>query len=201
MKKMYKLEEGSIGIGSLIIFIALMVVAAIAAAVIVSTVASMRDKAYGAATAADNMVSGNIWDAHFVGYRNNTTAPITKIEISFSVVSDSIDLNKTILEYASNNTSPLYFRLNWTDTTQADANKLLFSVNVSSFGGNTESWDPPNGKFWVSPGQLVVLTVILPTPIYQGQNAMITIIPDPGAPYQHSIIAPSDFGTALAIEL
>ena len=200
MKKIFRKEKGSIGIGSLIIFVALMVVAAIAAAVIVGTVSSLRDKAYGAANSANNMINGNIWNAQFIGYRNNITSNITKMEISFSVVSDSIDLNQTIIEYSSNNTPPVYFRLNWTDVTSAYG--LMFAANVTAFNGNTESWDPANGKYYASPGELVVLTLDLRNmPLHQGQKALITIIPKPGAPYQHTIIAPADFGTALAIEL
>ncbi len=200
MKKIFRKEKGSIGIGSLIIFVALMVVAAIAAAVIVGTVSSLRDKAYGAANSANNMINGNIWNAQFIGYRNNITSNITKMEISFSVVSESIDLNQTIIEYSSNNTPPVYFRLNWTDVTSAYG--LMFAANVTAFNGNTESWDPANGKYYASPGELVVLTLDLRNmPLHQGQKALITIIPKPGAPYQHTIIAPADFGTALAIEL
>ena len=200
MKKIIKKDDGSIGIGSLIIFVALMVVAAIAAAVIVGTVSSMRDKAYGAANSADNMINGNIWDAQFVGYRNSGSEPITSIEITFSVVSDSIDINSTIIEYSSNNTPPVYFRLNWQNTNVYTG--YLFAANVSAFNHNTESWNPAEHKYWASPGQLVIITLDLSgLPIHQGQNAMITIIPKPGAPYQHTISAPSDFGTALAIEL
>ncbi len=200
MKKIYKRDEGSIGIGSLIIFIALMVVAAIAAAVIVGTVSSMRDKAYGAANSADHIIDGNIWNVQFIGYRNSTTGAIYRIEISFSVVSDSIDLNRTIIEYASNNTPPVYYRLNWENTSIAYG--TLYSAEVRAYDNNMMSWDPANHKFWVSPGQLVVITIMIDGyPLVQGQNALITIIPDPGAPYQHTIKAPADFGTAMAMEL
>ncbi len=201
MKKMIKKEDGSIGIGSLIIFIALMVVAAIAAAVIVSTVSSMRDRAYGAANSADNLVTGNIWDVHCVGYRSGTTEPINKIEISFSVVSNSVDLNTTLIEFAINSSAPIYYTLNIANPSTPTTSH--FSASVSAFQGNTESWDPAHGKYWVSPGQLIVVTILLPNDaqIHPGQNAVLTIVPKPGAPYEHTIVAPADFGSNLAIEL
>ncbi len=199
---MMKKEKGSIGIGSLIVFVAFILVAAIAAAVIVATVSELRDKAYGASNAASSMINGNIWNANYIGYRPDTTSPITKIEISFSVVSDSIDLNETIIEYSSNNTPPVYLRLNWQNVNIATSQ--YFAANVTAFNGNTESWDPANGKYFVSPGQLIVITIDLSkigSPLYPGQKALITIIPEPGAPYQHKIVAPSDYGNQLAIEL
>ncbi len=201
MKVMYDKEDGSIGIGSLIIFIALMVVAAIAAAVIVGTVSSMRDRAYGAANSADHMVNGNVWNVQFVGYRASSTGPITKIQISFSVVSESIDLNKTIIEYTPVNHPPVYFRLNYHDPNTATGE--LYSADVRAFGSITSHWDPGAYKFWVAPGDLVVINITLGSgmEISQGQHVLITILPDPGAPYPHTIIAPADFGTETAITL
>ncbi len=200
MKKMYDKDSGSIGIGSLIIFIALMVVAAIAAAVIVGTVSSMRDKAYGAANSAEHVVNGNIWGAQYVGIRASTSGPILYINISFSVVSDSIDLNNTIIEYSSNNTAPTDYRLNPANpyVPENTGDNYYFGVDVKDFNGGT--WGT-NGKYWVHPGQLVIITIELPQPMGQGQHATLIIVPDPGAPYTHNIVAPANFGTALAIEL
>ncbi len=200
MKRIYDKDDGSIGVGSLIIFIALMVVAAIAAAVIVGTVSSMRDKAYGAANSAEEVVNGNIWGVQYVGLRSSTTSNITYINISFSVVSDSIDLNSTIIEYASDNNAPVVYHMD-TALYQRLGSGNGYGVTIKTFDNSALSNWGADGKYWVSPGELVIISIELPQPLGTSEHASLVIVPNPGAPYPHDIRTPADFGTATAIEL
>ncbi|WP_209320038.1 flagellin [Methanocaldococcus jannaschii] len=92
-----KSRRGAIGIGTLIIFIALVLVAAVAAAVIINTAANLQHKAARVGEESTRQVASGIQVLKITGYAVNTKN-ITKLAILVSPnVGDEIDLSSTIV--------------------------------------------------------------------------------------------------------
>nr|WP_304411956.1 flagellin [Methanocaldococcus sp. FS406-22] len=92
-----KSRRGAIGIGTLIIFIALVLVAAVAAAVIINTAANLQHKAARVGEESTRQVASGIQVLKVIGYANDTKN-ITKLAILVSPnVGDEIDLSSVIV--------------------------------------------------------------------------------------------------------
>ncbi|ADG13763.1 flagellin [Methanocaldococcus infernus ME] len=95
--KFFSSKKGAIGIGTLIIFIALVLVAAIAAAVIINTAANLQQKAARVGQESTKQVASGIQVVKVVGYAPNNNE-ITKLLIFVSPnIGDEIDLSSTIV--------------------------------------------------------------------------------------------------------
>ncbi|MCZ7398468.1 MAG: hypothetical protein O8C62_02110 [Candidatus Methanoperedens sp.] len=73
--KHFKNEEADIGVGTLIIFIAMILVAAVAATVLIYSTGTLQQKAIKTSKEATMQVSSNILVERVVGDRVNSTVP------------------------------------------------------------------------------------------------------------------------------
>jgi len=100
-----KEERGAIGIGTLIVFIALVLVAAVAAAVLLHTSAILQERAFEVGRDATYDVSSKILILRVYGYsnlsyyNNNSKVDALIITVKLSSGSDNIDLNYTTMGY------------------------------------------------------------------------------------------------------
>src|SRR5690349_14137385 len=107
-------KKGEIGISTLIIFIALILVAAIAASVIISTTFSLRDQAINTAAAAQQEVTGPLKILNFYGNRTVTTnAGIQFLVFHVAVFSgaDGINMTKMRINYIDSQVSVVFTML------------------------------------------------------------------------------------------
>lgn len=97
MKKFMKSKKGAVGIGTLIIFIAMVLVAAIAASVIINTAGKLQHKASTVGDESTEQVASGIQVLKVIGHSDTKTS-LDKIAIMVAPnVGGEIDLSTTLL--------------------------------------------------------------------------------------------------------
>jgi flagellin FlaB len=106
-------EEAAVGIGTLIVFIAMILVAAVAASVIIQTAENLQQRAYAVGKQTIRDVSSGLHVIEVTGYTdvNKTKIQYLAIAISPRAGSLDIDLNRTLLYLKLNNFSVLSLNL------------------------------------------------------------------------------------------
>ncbi|KYK27493.1 hypothetical protein AYK20_02770 [Thermoplasmatales archaeon SG8-52-1] len=96
-------DKGAIGIGTLIIFIAMIMVAGIAASVIIQTMNTLEQQALETGQQTLRDVSSGLRVSHVNGYYNGTTLSQLAIFIRTTAGSDQIDLTNTFIRLSDTN--------------------------------------------------------------------------------------------------
>ena len=115
-------EEAVIGIGTLIVFIAMVLVAAVAASVIIQTSESLQERAYAVGKQTTREVSSGAKIVDLTGYTDVNRTKIEYLAISFRPRAGSydIDINETLIYIELDNLTVL--SLNYIDNDVVKAN-------------------------------------------------------------------------------
>jgi flagellin-like protein len=97
--------RGQVGIGTLIIFIALVLVAAVAAGVLTNTAGELQTRAADTGDDAQAEVSNQIDVVSSTGQINNDSVGTVELVVKKSPGSDPVDLSQTTIEYTSSSSS------------------------------------------------------------------------------------------------
>ena len=124
IKKVLKKDVGSIGIGAMIVFIAMVLVAGIAASVLVQTANKLEMQAMvtGQETTAEVSTGITVFDIE--GHVSGTNLNWMTISVKPRAGSNPIDLEETVIEISDGDYKAL---LNYTDT---DSGNFNTSVSV-----------------------------------------------------------------------
>ncbi len=123
MKHLFKTlknkDVGSIGIGAMIVFIAMVLVAGIAASVLIQTSTRLESQAMATGSETTDEVSSGIAVFDILGYSASAGTDISKIIIGVRARagSDGIDLSQTYIELSDTNKKVI---LNFTDSFYVD---------------------------------------------------------------------------------
>jgi len=126
-------EVGSIGIGAMIVFIAMVLVAGIAASVLIQTSTKLESQAMSTGYQTTDEVSSGIAVYDIVGYADTSIdGDLSKLAIMVRPRSgtDGIDLSETYVELADENKKVI---LNYTTTYYDDPDGLSDIFNASVF--------------------------------------------------------------------
>lgn len=106
-------DEAAVGIGTLIVFIAMILVAAVAASVIIQTAENLQQRAYAVGKQTIRDVSSGLHVIDVTGYTDTNKSKIEYLAIAISPRAGSldIDLNRTLLYLKLNNFSVLSLNL------------------------------------------------------------------------------------------
>lgn len=183
MKKISKLlrrnDVGSVGVGALIIFIAMVLVAGIAASVLVQVANTLQMQALYTGYETIDEVATGIGVVDIEGHVNNSDDGIDRITLSVRgrAGSADIDLSETVVEIANNETKMI---LRW------DNNSIALTPNSSgifntttgagAFADNASVWPSSPNKFGVLVIEDADFSCRLTTPIInKGDLVMLCI--------------------------
>lgn len=187
-------ERGDIGVGTLIIFIAMVLVAAVAATVLIYTTGALQQKATKTSKEATSQISSNIIVEQVLGYRNSTTnasLDSLKIRIKPDVGTTSIDLKQVIITVMDSNTRfDLIYGDNYTAEAVRDEDaSFSASMPVLNSGDLIEMTVPqleitgislvPRKTFWLSLNQELgqAVNLEITTPNSYGVNLFVKLYP------------------------
>lgn len=131
-------NNAMVGIGTLIVFIAMILVAAVAASVIIQTSESLQQKAQNVATQTTREVSAGLVIEGIVGYTNPNRTIITHLALTIRprAGSNDIDLSLCTLSILYNNLSILTLDPNLITNVNTD-NKSIFETPISAGSNST----------------------------------------------------------------
>ena len=139
LNKIMKKDIGSIGIGAMIVFIAMVLVAGIAASVLIQTSTKLEAQAMTTGSDTTEEVSSGIAVFDILGYAADDD-DISKIAIMVRARagSDGIDLNQTYIELADSSKKVI---MNYTSVnySKPDGQSDIFSADVFPVGSNAAS--------------------------------------------------------------
>lgn len=192
-------ERGDIGVGTLIIFIAMVLVAAVAATVLIYTTGALQQKATKTSKEATQQISSNIVVEQVIGDRGtiaNLTIQDLLIRLKPDVGTTSIDLRQVIvtvmdtttrtdLTYSNNTSSSAYTAIAVrdednsfsVDTPVLNSGDLIeIKVPATSISGITLA---PRKTFWLSLNQELgqAVNLEIATPNSFGVNVYVRLYP------------------------
>lgn len=189
-------KKAESGIGTLIIFIAMILVAAIAAGVLIQTATSLQNKALltGDRTKGQVSTAASVLLVYGEDGSNNTIEDLF-LKMKLVAGSDPIKLNDSLIEFDLNNQSAdlTYFKEGnctwssnqaesgyWTDASAGDGN---FSVEYLV---KSPAWH----EGYIHRGDVIKLCLKTPRPIGADENINIRFIPKVGNPTVVSTAVP-----------
>ena len=198
-KTLFRNEDGAVGIGTLIIFIAMVLVAAVAAGVLISTSGTLQQKAQTTGTETIAEISSNLMVDTIIGERSSPTATsfdMINVTISPSAGTDAIDLNQMIIKIS--NGTRLVDDLKYGTT----ANGTHFTVTeLRDDDGSFSNTTPV-----INTGDLVYITINVTSsgtnidfPVRQPFH--LELIPEFGASATIDTTTPSTYGVDTVISL
>ncbi|MFA4957002.1 MAG: archaellin/type IV pilin N-terminal domain-containing protein [Candidatus Methanoperedens sp.] len=174
--KLLKNEDADVGIGTLIIFIAMVLVAAVAAAVLIQTSGILQQKAQQTGKEATAEVSSNLKIVSVVGNVSGSTIDYLTVLAELSAGGNPIDINTTKFKYIDNTTAN------------------FITVTYTEPRNNTAA------NYVLEPGELGMFVFNINNMSVRATGT-IQFMPETGTMVTKDLVAPTTFGGKTEIQL
>ncbi len=191
-------NRAQVGIGTLIIFIAMVLVAAVAAAVLLQTSGVLQQKAQETGMESITEVSSNLLIDTILGIRDNSTATnLTTYNITIrpSPGAGRIDLNQLVLTAEDKDTSVALTRSGTADGTH---------FTLTEIRDDDDSFNAAGSIFVINSGDLIKISIDASSVgIAAGPRSDITftLTPEAGTPVRVDLTTPNSYGIKTVVRI
>jgi flagellin FlaB len=181
-------KRAEMGVGTMIIFIAMVLVAAVAASVLISTANKVREQAQNTGDQAINNVASGFVVQDVTGKVNTGMTAITNITIQVRLQAGSppVNMDKVTIQFISGSVNRMLVMNSTTSSTTA------FKAEQTLAGASGNTWTSAN--YVVQQGDLITVSISDITLSYT-TAATIKIVPAYGSPTNINFVTPSYYST------
>jgi len=191
----FRNDRGEVGVGTLIVFIAMVLVAAVAAAVLINTTGTLQQRAQATGKEATAEVASNLKVTGIYGVRNETDVDLwdLKINVELSAGAVPIDITELILRYSDGSTSRTYSHSTAALADEAAGASTFNATWIRGSGGST---------FVMESGDLVELHMNLVSGTLATRTPVeVSLVPETGSPVAADFKTPATYSTDTIITL
>ncbi|USZ70450.1 archaellin/type IV pilin N-terminal domain-containing protein [Natronosalvus halobius] len=178
-------ERGQVGIGTLIVFIAMVLVAAIAAGVLINTAGSLQSQASDTGTETQQAVANQIEVVHAVAETNESGEPFEQLNLTVkkSAGSDVIDLTAVTVQYTDSNESLTLAHESVVDST----NDPYFNTTAATTDSDANSLTDTSDRVVIA---INLNESVNPSALNTGDSATVEIVDQSGAKFTYGVTMP-----------
>jgi len=170
--------KAEMGMGTLIIFIAMILVAAVAASVLISTTGTLQNKALATGKATTQEVGTSLSAVELYGEDGtNQSVNFMYMTIKLASGSDEIRFSDTLLSMNLDNTSADY---EYASAYDCDTSTSL--VVGGDFGIKYQITGTNNKSGYLTKGDVVQVCFVAPREVLEGESIKVSLIPMVGSP-------------------
>ncbi len=188
-------DRADVGIGTLIIFIAMLLVAAMAAAVLIQTSGVLQQKAQQTGKEATAEIASNLKIISVTGRTDGTQSYIQQLDITMELAAGgtTIDFSKVVIKY-----------INETTSTTLNLNSAGTGATATQFNYSEVRTGSGNPNFILQSGDLAVVTLDLGRmnqQLYPRKRGTLQFIPETGTMVIEDVVAPPDFSDSDIVQI